>query len=130
MRTSRWLLYTAVGTLLCLLYVFQQTEIVKLGYRITQAQKALEVCLDRKTRLEYIVSSLESPSSIDKNLLLKNDSYEMPVSYKLVKLAPRVKERGIFAKSSVPVGISKAAPRRLAFQSLWGPKQAEAKTIK
>jgi hypothetical protein len=130
MRTSKWLLYIAIGTSLCLMYVYQQIEIVKFGYKIDRAQKALEVCLDRKTSLEYIVSSLESPSNIDKSLLLKDNAYEMPATYKLVKLAPRVKEAGIFAKRALPSGSSKQSLRRLAFQTFFGSKQAEAKTIK
>ena len=42
MRTSRCILYTAVVTVLSLFYVFQQTEIVKLGYKITRAENVLE----------------------------------------------------------------------------------------
>ena len=122
MRTSRSILYTALGTVLCLVYVFQQTEIVKLGYRITFAQKVLESCLDRKTALEYTVSSLESPLNLDKSLFLKKDGYEMPQTFKLVKVG-RPKRIGSPVERMV-------SAKRFAFLSVFADKQAEAKTVK
>ena len=128
MRTSRCILYTALGTVLCLFYVFQQTEIVKLAYNITSAEKVLEASLDKKTSLEYTLSNLESPLSLDKNLFLKNDGYEMAGKYKLVKV-------GVPGVVPVRVASAKAPSRgsmlkRLALSTIFASKQAEAKTLK
>jgi hypothetical protein len=131
MRTSRCILYTALGTVMCLLYVFEQTEIVKLGYKITSAQKVLQASLDRKTMLEYTFSSLESPQNLDKNLFLKNDGFEMAQKYKLVKVGVGSRNPLMLAKAKLTLRETKELSwKRLALQTLFGGKQAEAKTIK
>ena len=126
MRTSRCILYTALGTLLCLLYVFEQTEIVKLGYRVRSAEKVLEACIDKKIALEYTLSSLESPVNIDKSLFLKGDGFEMARQYKLVKLEPKKSSSGF----SVAKLAQKSVFKRLAFASWFSAGSAEAKTVK
>ncbi len=126
MRTSRCIFYTMLGTVLCLLYVFQQTEIVKLGYRIRSAEKVLESCLDKKVALEYTLSSLESPVNIDKSLFLKSDGFEMARSFKLVKLDnKRTIDRTRLAKAG-----RQSIFKRLALSTWFTAKSAEAKTIK
>ena len=135
MRTSRCILYTALGTVLCLFYVFQQTEIVKLAYRITSTENILESALDKKTSLEYTLSSLESPLSLDKNLFLQNNGFEMAGKYRLVKV-DKVDKVSTSAKGSlVKVAVVKTSNRgvlfkRLAFSAIFASKQAEAKTVK
>ncbi len=127
MRTSRCIFYTTLATAICVLYVAQQTEIVKLGYKITAAEKILQASLDRKTSLEYTLSSLESPLSLEKNLLQQKDNYEMAQSYKFVKV-----DAGRVRKASAPRPtrlVKKSAFKRLAFQSFFAGKSAEAKTI-
>jgi hypothetical protein len=116
---------------LCLFYVFQQTEIVKLAYKITGTEKILEGALDKKTSLEYTLSSLESPLSLDKNLFLQNNGFEMAGKYKLVK----VDKVSTSARAPVKVAAVKTSTRgvlfkRLAFSSVFAGKQAEAKTVK
>ncbi len=130
MRTSRCILYTAVGTVLCLLYVFQQTEIVKMAYRITSAEKILEASLDRKTALEYTLSTLESPLNLDKNLFLKEDGFEVAGKFKLVKVIAHGKVSGGVraVPAAAPSGF--ASFKRLAMSFLFASKQAEAKTVK
>jgi hypothetical protein len=126
MRTSRSILYTALGTVLCLFYVFQQTEIVKLGYRLKTAEKVLETCMDRKIALQYTLSSLESPINIDKALFFKGDGFEMARDYKLVRLQPRGTSSGVrLAKTS-----GKSVFKRLASLSWFAAKTAQAQTIK
>lgn len=129
MRTSRGIFYTFLGTALCLLYVYQQTEIVKLGYRIRSAEKVLESCLDRKIALEYTLSSLESPVNIDKALFLKGEGFEMARDYKLVKLKTgRSVQRTRMAKAAR--SARNTIFKRLAFSTWFGARSAEAKTIK
>ncbi len=125
MRTSRCILYTALVTGFCLLYVFLQTEVVKLGYRITAAQKTLETCLDRKEALAFTLATLESPLSLDKNLL-KDKPYEIAKDYRLVMLTTGTSSKQ--AKSSATAKDSLF--KRLAWQNLFASRQAEARTIK
>jgi hypothetical protein len=128
MRTSRLIFYAFLGTVAGLFYVFQQTEIVKLGYKITSTEKILQTALDRKTSLEYTLSSLESPSHLDKTLFLQDNRFEIAQRYKLVKVH-RPAAPGIVSR------VAQARPKRnmfnrFAFQSLFASKQAEAKTIR
>ena len=126
MRTSRLIFYTLLGTLAGLFYVFQQTEIVKLGYKITATEKVLQGALDRKTALEYTLSSLESPSHLDKTLLLQDNRFEMAQRYKMVKVR-RTPAHGIASRVAL---AGRGSFKRFAFQSLFSSKQAEAKTVK
>jgi len=109
------------------LYVFQQTEIVKLGYRIRSAEKVLESCLDRKIALEYALSSLESPMNLDKSLFLKGDGFEMAGNYKLVKLETK---KPVTRTRLAKVSGHKSIFKRLALSSWFTARSAEAKTIK
>lgn len=129
MRTSRCILYTALGTGLCLLYVFLQTEVVKLGYQITTTQKVLETSLDRKKALEYNLSTLESPLNIDKKLFLKGDGYEMAKDYRLVKVGMPAGRAGTAAAAKETRVAKVSVWKRLALQTLFASKQAEARTI-
>ena len=128
MRTSRCILYTAVGTVLSLLYVFQQTEIVKLGYKVTRTEKVLEATLDRKTSLEYTLSSLESSQNLDKNLFFQNSGFEMAQEYKFVRVSPAQKKGVAVTKATQQT--QRSIFKRLALSSLFASRQAEAKTIK
>jgi hypothetical protein len=102
-----------------------QTEVVKLGYRITAAQKTLETCLDRKEALAFTLATLESPLSLDKNLL-KDKPYEIAKDYRLVMLTTGTSSKQ--AKSSATAKDSLF--KRLAWQNLFASRQAEARTIK
>ena len=128
MRTSRLIFYVLVGTVAGLFYVFQQTEIVKLGYQITSTEKVLQASLDRKTALEYTLSSLESPSHLDKTLLLQDNRFEMAQRYKMVKVH-RPAIHGITSRVA-SARTHGDTFKRFAFQSLFASKQAEARTVK
>lgn len=125
MRTSRCIFYTLLATMLALLYVGQQTEIVKLGYRIHQAERVLEALRDKKTSLEFTLSSLESPLHLDKSLFLNNNDFEMAQSFKLVKVAPKV-QPALYAQASQ----RRTVLQRLAKLGIFEARQAQAQTTK
>ncbi|MFA5038468.1 MAG: hypothetical protein WC732_02175 [Candidatus Omnitrophota bacterium] len=127
MRTSRCVFYTIMATVLSLFYVAQQTEIVKLGYRINRAEHVLEAMRDKKTSLEFTLSSLESPLHLDKSLFLHNNEFEMAQSYKLVKLTPAPAPKTAYAAASKN---RFSVFQRLAKLGFFADRQAEAKTIK
>jgi len=126
MKTTRCLAITGLVTVLGLLYVFQQTQVLKLAYRITAEEQKLEAAQDRRTALEFALSTLESPVSIERNFMLPNGSFEMPSAFRLVKL-----ERPASA-AALSVATSSTSPgwRHFAFRSLFSARQAEARTVK
>ena len=63
MKLFRTIASVAVITLVALVYVHQQVELVKLSYSIETKEKKLRVMLDRKERLDYNINNLEAPSS-------------------------------------------------------------------
>jgi hypothetical protein len=128
MKTARCLLTTGLATVIGLLYVFQQTEVVKLGYQITAQEKELEVAQDRRTALEYTLSTLESPVSIEQNFMLPNGSFEMPRTFRLVKIEEPASTSA--AALSVAASSTSSGWRRFAFHSLFSARQAEARPVK
>ena len=128
MRTTRCLLIAGLVTVLSLLYVFQQTEVVKLAYRITAEEQRLEAAQDRRTTLEFALSTLESPVSIEQNFMFPNGSFEMPRSFRLVKV------EGPSAASAAALSVATSSTssgwRRFALRSLFSARQAEARTVK
>ncbi len=127
MKTTRCLVLTGLVTVLCLLYVFQQTQVLKLAYRITAEEQKLEAAQDRRTALEFALSTLESPVSIEQNFMLPNGSFEMPSAFRLVKV-----ERPAASAAALNVATSSTSSgwRRFAFRSLFSARQAEARTVK
>ena len=128
MRTTRYLFTTALVTVLGLLYVFQQTQVIQLGYRITAEERRLEEAQDRRTALEFTLSTLESPVSIEQNFMLPNGSFEMPSALRLVKV--EVPAAASAAALSVATSSTSSGWRRFAFHSLFSARPAEARTVK
>jgi len=128
MRTTRCLFVVGLVTVLSLLYVFQQTEVVKLGYRITAEEQKLEAAQDRRTALEFTLSTLESPVSIEQNFMLPDGNFEMPSAFRLVKVPGPAAPSA--AALSVATSSTSSGWRRFAFHSLFSARQAEARTVK
>ncbi|MDD3905895.1 MAG: hypothetical protein PHS46_05105 [Candidatus Omnitrophica bacterium] len=76
-----------VMTLVALVYVHQQVELVKLSYSIETKEKKLKEMLDHKGRLDYNINNLEAPSRLEKVLLSKNIDVGLPGRHNVVKVA-------------------------------------------
>jgi hypothetical protein len=87
MRLFKSIASIAVVTLVALIYVHQQVELVKLSYSIETKEKKLKVMLDHKERLDYNINDLESPSRLEKILMSKNIDVAFPGRYHVVKVA-------------------------------------------
>ncbi|MFA5144044.1 MAG: hypothetical protein WC522_07790 [Candidatus Omnitrophota bacterium] len=87
MRLVRSLASIAVMTLVALVYVHQQVELVKLSYSIETKEKRLKVMLDHKERLNYNIDNLEAPSRLEKILISKNIDVAFPRKGNVVKVA-------------------------------------------
>jgi len=85
MRLSKFLLLVTFITLLCLIYVYQQTEIFRLAY-IGQKQSVIfHDFLDKNAMLRYNINQNTSLVLIN-NKLSRYADFEMPNSYRVVKL--------------------------------------------
>ena len=76
-----------LATLLALVYVHQQVELVKLSYTIETRDKMLKDMLDHKGSLDYNISNLEDPSRLENVLSSKNIDVSFPNRFHVVKAA-------------------------------------------
>lgn len=107
MRVFKYISYISFITLTALLYVHQQTELVKLSYTIDSKEKCLKQMVDRNDTLGYNVNNLQSPSRLEKALASKNVEMAFPKQAQVVKMpgprmnnAARVKAAGVEKKTN------------------------------
>ena len=67
-KLQRFFTGTILITLLTLLYVHQNIEIVRMGYSVNTHQKTLSYFLDQHRRLVYNLNKLKSPSALNEKL--------------------------------------------------------------
>jgi len=119
MRLSKFLSIVIFITCFSLLYVYQQTEIFRFAYLGQKKQVVFEDLLDKNSILRYNIKNSTSLVNIG-NKISGSAEYEMPDSYRLVRLAPS--PEGLERRQSVN--------RETLLSRLFGIKrQAEAKTI-
>jgi len=90
MKLLKSLTLISIITLVALIYVHQQVELVKLSYSIEHKEKRLKDMLDRKNSLGYNIDNLEAPLRLEQALLSKNVDIAFPRRANVVKIA-RVK---------------------------------------
>ena len=73
-------------TMLSILYVSQRILITDLGYQIRREEVRLDKLLDEKARLMSLISSLESPSNIQRIVADSKLSLEHSKNPKVVKV--------------------------------------------
>lgn len=78
MKVYKFLTTTTVVTAVALIYVSQQTALVRLSYEIKDREKSYSELLDRNKILLYNVRQLESPARLEQALLAKNMKLEVP----------------------------------------------------
>lgn len=119
MKMSRFLGLMAVVTSFSLLYVYQQAEIFRLAYMGQKKSAVFQVLLDKNSLLRYNKQKSTSLIRIG-DKLSGNKDFQMPTSYRLVKLAYPAKARS-------KAGIAK---KEGILSRIFGVrKQAEARTI-
>ena len=93
MKVSKFLWYAYFLTLLMLVYVWQQSEIFRLGYVIDKRQQVFQEVLDKNTLLRYTVQKDASLIRIT-NTLSRYSDLQMPDSFRLVRMhAPSARTR-------------------------------------
>ncbi len=78
MRLFRSLIIIFGITLVALIYVHQQVELVKMSYLIDYKERKLKLLLDLKGSLGYNIANLEDPSRLEKILLAKKIDLSFP----------------------------------------------------
>lgn len=78
MNVRKFLTTTMTVTMAALIYVSQQTALVRLSYDIKNKEKSYSELLDRNKILLYNVRQLESPARLEKVLLARNIKLEVP----------------------------------------------------
>lgn len=86
MRSFKTVLFIVFITLVALIYVHQQVELVKLSYAIGAKEKRLKEILDYNARVGYNIENLEDPSHLEQVLLAKNIEVAMPRPQNVVRL--------------------------------------------
>jgi hypothetical protein len=87
MRLFKSIASITVITLVALIYVHQQVELVKLSYSIETKEKKLKVMLDHKGRLDYNIDNLEAPSRLENVLMSKNIDIAFPGKHHVMNVA-------------------------------------------
>jgi len=117
MKLPKFLSIVTFITSFSLLYVYQQTEIFRLAYVGQKKQALYQDLLDKNNILRYNIKSKGSLAQIG-NTISCNTDYEIPDTYKLVRLTPSRE-----LKEQLP-------NRETIISRVFGIKrQAEAKTI-
>jgi hypothetical protein len=120
MKLQKFLCIVSFITSFSLLYVYQQTEIFRLAYVGQKKQALYQDLLDKNNILRYNIKTKASLVQIGDSISRSSD-YEMPSSYRLVRLAPSREGLGSSEQS---------LNRETIISRLFGIKrQAEAKTI-
>lgn len=120
MRLSKFLSIISLATFISCIYIYQQTEILRLAYVGQKKRVAFEDLLDKNSFLRY---NLEKGISLVRigDRVSKVADFQMPDTYRLVRLAPT--QENLKLKAQGP-------NRQNIVARLFGIKrQAEAKTI-
>lgn len=120
MKTPRFLLLTTLITSFCLLYVYQQAEIIKLAYTGQRYQAKCQEMLERNSNLRYTIKENGSLVRIGERIA-KDSDFQMPDTCRYVTFASSAMRR---------VTPGEVSPRQTLVSRIFGIKsQAEANTI-
>ncbi|MFA6216336.1 MAG: hypothetical protein WDL87_01610 [Candidatus Omnitrophota bacterium] len=121
MKLSRFLIIAVFVTFFSVLYVWQQTEIIRLAYTGQKSQTIFQDSLDNNSVLRYNLKRKTSLINIGNRVEGCKD-FQMPESYCLVKLASQKENFGL---------VSRVQPKsENVLARLFGIKmQAQAQTI-
>ncbi len=92
MKLTKFSLLVISITVLSLLYVHQQVELIKLSYAIASSEKQVLHLLDQRDRLVYNLNNLEAPLRLEKSLFAKETAFEFPARWQLIEIAEAPKE--------------------------------------
>jgi hypothetical protein len=121
MRLSRFLALAVVLTFSALLYVWQQTEIVRLAYVGQKNLTVFQESLDKNSILRYNLKQSTSLTRIG-NKMLESSNFHMPETYRLVKLS-------LPQESMALAGVSAPKKENILSRIFGIKREAQARTI-
>lgn len=86
MKACKFLIVLAITTFLTLGYVHQKIELLKVGYSIEESGEDLVKLLDRNSFLLYNVIALKSPQNLERLLLAKNMTFQLPAVDQFIQI--------------------------------------------
>ncbi|HTY44659.1 MAG TPA: hypothetical protein VMD52_01540 [Patescibacteria group bacterium] len=90
MKLKHILIVVLLGTLFCLLYVYQQADIYRLAYVLQKQQAVFQELLDKNTLLRYNIEKSASLIRIG-DKISDTRNFQMPDTFRLVSIrTPRV----------------------------------------
>ena len=112
-------------TLIALLYVHQQVQLLKISYTININEKKLMTLLDQNRSLVYNIAKLKSPVNLEKTFLATKKDFRVPQQWQVV-------EAVVPAQNRQPVLLADSKEQTTGFfNKIFGrPSEAFAKTIK
>lgn len=122
MRAFRVAIAVIGVTIISLLYVHQQVELVKLSYAIELKEKTLKDILDHNEGLGYNIDNLEAPNRLEEALLAKSIEVAFPKRGHVVQLA--TSKRPAASRQPYVIKVAKKA-NKFSFFDFLTPK-AEA----
>lgn len=87
MKLTRFYSAVFTVTLMSLVFVHQQIEIIKQGYKMQSSQKQFNELLDQNSMLEYNVIALKSPHILESRLASSNIQMVLPERWQVVRVA-------------------------------------------
>lgn len=121
MKLSKFLSIASLTTLVCLIYVWQQTEVFRLAYDEQKRQAKFQDLLDENSLLRYNLKKKTSLVHIG-NAVSGTGEFQMPENYCLVRL--------VKPQKSLNFAGSRSHKRESLFAKIFGRiRQAEAKTL-
>lgn len=124
MRIRTFSIFLIFITVLALLYVHQQVQILKIGYSIEVSEREFSSLLDQNRALVYNIARLKSPVHLEERFLADKKDFrisKLSQTVEIVTETPADKEVVIAKTQKRPVGILRIFGR---------PREAMAKTVK
>lgn len=120
MRMNKFLSMVIFITFFSILYVYQQSEIIRLAYAGQKQHAVFQDLLDKNSVLRYNIEKNSSLVNIGSSLS-NHDGFQMPDKYQLVKLVPT--QSGVDFVESI-------SDKQGFISRIFGlNRQAEAKTV-
>jgi len=111
-------------TLMALLYVNQQVQLLKISYSINTNEKEMTRLLDRNRSLVYNVTRLKSPVYLDNKFLASKKDFAIPQQWQMVQvISPKEEKQAVV--------MAKVENKSFGIWKIFGrPREAFANTVK
>jgi hypothetical protein len=111
-------------TFVALLYVHQQVQILKMGYKVTSCEKEMIRLLDQNKGLVYNITQRKSPVYLEQKFLATKKDFGIPKQWQVVRVMTPKEEKQTVVTAKLekqPFGILKIFGK---------PREAMANSIK